>query len=190
MQLKNVKTNFLGKRIFYYKVIDSTQKEIWRRIQNNNIENGTLIYADIQECGIGTFGKTWYTDEQNNIAFSFYIKTNCSVDSLNGLTVQIAKTICKILKDNYKIEIQIKEPNDLYYKGKKLGGILTQTKVLFGKVNHLVVGIGINTNKKEFTKELETIATSIYNEFKVIIDTQKFIIEFCNEFEKELLKLL
>lgn len=190
MQLKNVKTNFLGKNVIYYKTIDSTQKEIWRRIENINIENGTLIYADIQTSGIGTFDRTWYTDEQNNIAFSFYVKTNCNIEKLNGLTVQIAKIICKIFKDNYNIEIQIKEPNDLYYNGKKLGGILTQTKVLFGKVKCLVVGIGINTNKKVFVKELETIATSIYKEFGIIINTQEFIAKFCNQFEKELLKLL
>lgn len=190
MQLKNMKTNFLGKKVFYYKTIDSTQKEIWRRIENGNIQNGTLIYTDIQTSGIGTFDRAWYTDEQNNIAFSFYVKTNCCLEKLNGLTVEIAKTICEIFKDKYDIGIQIKKPNDLYYNGKKLGGILTQTKVLFGKVRCLVVGIGINTNKKVFVKELETIATSIYKEFGITINTQEFIVQFCNQFESQLLHLL
>ena len=46
MSLLNLNTNFL-----YYKEIDSTQLEIWRRIENNNIKNGTIILADIQTNG-------------------------------------------------------------------------------------------------------------------------------------------
>lgn len=48
MQLQNLKTKILGKNIIYYKEIDSTQDEMWKRIQKNEMENGTLILADIQ----------------------------------------------------------------------------------------------------------------------------------------------
>ena len=91
MQLKNLKTNFLGRNIFYYKTIDSTQKEIWRRVDDDKIENGTLIFADIQTGGIGTHGRIWHTDEKNNIAFSFYLKLNCDIITLSGLTKKIAE---------------------------------------------------------------------------------------------------
>ncbi len=74
MQLENLKTNYLGKEFIYYKEIDSTQDEIWRRIKNNNIKNGTIIMADIQTKGKGTHGRIWHTDETENIAFSLYIK--------------------------------------------------------------------------------------------------------------------
>ncbi len=52
MQLENINTKFLGKNIFYYKVIDSTQLEIHRRIESGNIKNGTIIIADKQKSGI------------------------------------------------------------------------------------------------------------------------------------------
>ena len=74
MQLKNLTTNFLGISSYFYKKIDSTQDEIWRRIKNGKINNGTLIMADIQENGRGTHGRVWHTDEEKNIAFSFLIK--------------------------------------------------------------------------------------------------------------------
>lgn len=47
----SLNTKFLGRNIEYYEKIDSTQLEIWRRIDNKQIENGTVIIADIQTNG-------------------------------------------------------------------------------------------------------------------------------------------
>ena len=190
MRLKNLKTNFLGKNIVHYEVIDSTQKEIHRRIENGKIENGTVIFADLQTEGIGTHGKKWYTDEENNIAFSFYILTECNLEALEGITLEIAETILEAFESKYNIKLKIKEPNDIYCNGKKLGGILTESKVFTGKVKYLVIGIGINTNKGDFPTEIREIATSIIKEFGISIDTKEFIEEFCNVFESKLIKRL
>lgn len=51
MQLQNLNTKFLGKNLIYYNEIDSTQLEIWRRVENKNIKNGTIVIADIQTNG-------------------------------------------------------------------------------------------------------------------------------------------
>ena len=51
MQLENVKTKFLGRNVIYHKEIDSTQLEVWRQVEKNIIENGTIILADRQTNG-------------------------------------------------------------------------------------------------------------------------------------------
>lgn len=186
MQLKKLKTKFLGKNSIYYKEIDSTQSEIWRLIQTKTAPNGTLVFADIQTKGKGTHGRIWHTDEKGNIAFSFFIKMDCNINKLEGITIEIAKIIIDILEKQYQIKLEIKEPNDIVYKNKKIGGILTETKVISENVKYLVVGIGINTKKQNFSKDIENIATSIKKEFNIDIDTEEFISEFCNKFEKEL----
>lgn len=188
MQLKNLTTNFLGRNSFFYKIIDSTQDEIWRIVEKGNINNGTLVMADIQECGRGTHGRVWHTDEEKNIAFSFLIKPNCSINKIDGLTTDIAKIILNILKEEYKVELEIKKPNDIVYHNKKIGGILTETKLVSEQVKYLVVGIGINTIKMQFTDDIKDIATSIKKEFELEIDAQEFIAKFCNKFEKYLLE--
>ena len=184
MDLKGLQTKYLGRNILYYKTIDSTQSEIWRLIESNNIKNGTIVIADIQTNGQGTHGRKWYTDQANNIAFSFAIELNCNIKKLDGLTIKIAQTIVKIMNEMYKIKIDIKEPNDLYSNGKKLGGILTQTKLVGENVKYLVIGIGINTSQKEFDKDVKDIATSIKKEFNVEVNIEEFLSKFCNEFEK------
>ena len=51
MKLENLKTEFLGRNIFFYKNIDSTQSEIWRMIEKNIIKNGTIVMAEKQTAG-------------------------------------------------------------------------------------------------------------------------------------------
>ena len=184
MELEGLKTRYLGRNLIHYKTIDSTQNEIWRLIEKNNLKNGTIVIADIQTNGQGTHGRRWYTDQENNIALSLAIELNCNIQKLDGLTIEIAQTIVMLMQEDYGIKLEIKEPNDLYSNGKKIGGILTQTKVVGEKVKYLVIGVGINVAQEEFTKEVKNTATSIKKEFGVEINIEKFISEFCNEFEK------
>mgnify|MGYP002543376197 FL=1 len=188
MQLTNLKTHLLGKHYEFYKEIDSTQNEIWRRINENNIKNGTVISAGIQTQGKGTHGRIWHTDEPNNVAFSMYIETNCNINCLDGITVEFADSITNIMREKYNIYLDVKKPNDLMYNGKKVGGILTESKVNLEKVKFLIIGIGINTNKQNFTQDIENIATSIKKEFGTEIEEEELITEICNEFEKIIMK--
>lgn len=188
MQPKNLKTNFLGRNIIFYKEIDSTQSEIWRLVENKSIEDGSLVIADIQTNGKGTHGRIWHTDEPNNIAFSFFIQMDCNIKKLEGITTKIAQIILDIFKTKYGINLEIKEPNDIVYNNKKIGGILTETKLISENVKYLVVGIGINTSKQQFSSDIKNIATSIKKEFGINIEVEDFIAEFCNRFEKEIIK--
>lgn len=186
-KLQNLETKYVGQKSFYYEQIDSTQKEIWRRIENNKINNGTLIIAKNQSSAIGTHGRTWYTNKNNNIAFSVVLFPNCNIDLLNNFTFEIAEILVSIFKDLYEIEIDIKLPNDLMINGKKVGGILTETKLQGNNVKVLVIGVGINTNEKEISDEIKNIATSIKSEFNIEIDNKIVIGEFCNRLEDKLI---
>lgn len=188
MKLTNLKTKYLGRDFIFYNQIDSTQNEIFRRIENNNIKNGTLVMADIQTNGKGTHGRIWHTDEEKNIAFSYYIETNCKSENLEGITIEIAQILVKIFKEFYGIKLDIKKPNDIMIKDKKVGGILTESKVSSEIVKFLVIGIGINTEKMNFTDDIKNIATSIKKEFGIEVDRKKIITNFCEEFEKTLIR--
>ena len=161
------------KRIHYEK-IDSTQKEVWRRL-----ENGIIISADIQTDGIGTHGRTWYTTQKGNIAFSIGLEPNVPVDQLKNLTIEIAEIVLEVFDTLYQIKLQIKHPNDIMINNQKVGGILTETKLQGEIVKQLVIGIGINTNNEE-------ISTSIKKEFGITIDNSKIIEELCQRIGEKL----
>lgn len=188
IDLKNLNTKIIGQNIIYYETIDSTQKEIWRRIEKNNIENGSLIIADTQSQAIGTHGRVWHTEKNNNIAFSLVIFPNCDIKKLDNLTYEIAECLVAVFKKIYKIDIDIKLPNDLIINNKKVGGILTETKLQGNIVKNLVIGIGINTNQNEVAEEIKNISTSIKNEFDIKVNNYEVISQFCNDFEQIVIK--
>lgn len=154
------------KRIHFEK-IDSTQKETWRRL-----ENRIIISADIQTDGIGTHGRTWYTTQKGNVAFSIGLEPNLPVQQFQNITIQIAELVLEVFDKLYQIKLQIKNPNDIMINNQKVGGILTETKLQGEIVKQLVIGIGINTNNEEIT-------TSIKKEFGISIDNSMVIKEIC-----------
>ena len=186
---------YLFTDIFWDKIKENREEkkaiyldEIWRLIESKTIKNKTLIMADIQTNGKGTHGRIWHTDEEKNIAFSYYIETNCKSENLEGITIEIAQILVKIFKEFYGIKLDIKKPNDIMIKDKKVGGILTESKVSSEIVKFLVIGIGINTEKMNFTDDIKNIATSIKKEFGIEVDRKKVITNFCEEFEKTLIR--
>lgn len=189
MKLKNLRTKVLARNVLHFKTIDSTQSEVWRLI-NKNAPSGTIVIADIQTAGKGTHGRIWHTDNENNIAFSFFVQLDCNISKLTGITTKIAEIIVETFKEKYNIELDIKSPNDIMHNNKKLGGILTETKMVGENVKYLVVGIGINTSKEHFTDDIKDIATSIKKEFNIDVDTQEVIAEICNKIEEQIINNL
>lgn len=75
-----------------------------------------------------------------------------------------------------------------FWNGKKIGGILVETKLSGEYVKNIVLGIGINTISETFREDIINIATSIKKELKIEIKKNETILEFCKRFEEELIK--
>lgn len=179
----NLKTKYLGRTLFWYDEIDSTQKEIYRLIDKKT-PNGTIVGSEVQTDGIGTHGRKWYTSNKNNIAISFVLYPNCKVSRLEGLTIEIANILVEIFKEVYDVKLEIKEPNDIMINGKKVAGILTQTKLRGEIVDNLVIGIGMNLSQEIFDDEIKDIATSIKKEYKLDINREIIIEKLLEKLEE------
>ena len=187
MELEGLKTEFLGRNVMFFKSIDSTQKKVKSLRQPLD---GTVIIADNQVAAVGTHARKWYTGNKENIAMSFILLPDCNIQNIQDITILLSKSIVKAIKKAYNIELEIKQPNDIYYKGKKVGGILTETSCNGEKVKKIYIGIGLNVNQEKFPGNLSEIATSLKLEFGRDFEREKIIVEFLNDFEKVYKKII
>ncbi len=186
---ENLDTIFLGKNIEYFTQIDSTQDYI-KNNKEENLPNGLVVLAENQTKGKGTNGRVWYTNPEENLTFSFLLKSNCNIKKIENLTRIIAEVIVNVIKTTYGYTLEIKYPNDIMASGKKLGGILTEGFTKGENVEKIIIGIGLNINQTKFPEEIKKIATSLKKEFKTNFEKEKILTKFLNEFEKAYLKLL
>ena len=162
-KIKSARTKIIGKKIEYFKEIDSTHIYA-KNIAEEKKEEGLMLLAEVQTGAIGTKGRSWYTGEGKNIAATIILYPKCKIEKLNNLTVEIAKKIRKAIYELYGYELEIKKPNDLIINRKKICGILTEVHTQGEKINYLLISFGFNVNEENFSKETKNIATSLKNE--------------------------
>ena len=123
--------------------------------------NGDIfaVIANSQTNGRGTKNRNFISSE-GGIYLSAVIKPNISTDKLPLVTPYFATVIGNALKE-FNIPYSYKWVNDVFVSNKKLAGILTETSISNGKVDKIIVGIGLNVNQKTFPNDLTNIATSL-----------------------------
>ena len=162
LKIQEAKTKIIGKQICYREEIESTHiksKQIVKKL--NEEDNGTILIADKQSSGVGTKGRKWYTGSEKNIAMTIILMPKCNIEKLESLTLKIAESMKETIKDLYGYDLQIKYPNDLTLKGKKIGGILTEINTVSGCINYLLISVGFNVNEENFSDETKELATSL-----------------------------
>ena len=162
-------------KIKYFDELPSTH--LYVKENQDKLENGTVIIANKQTAGIGTHGRTWYTGSGDNIAMSMLFKPDCDLSSLNNITVDVAQSIKKTIRNLYNIGLNIKYPNDLLLNGKKICGILTEINTISGKINYLIISLGFNVNEICFDEETIKIATSLKKEYNKNFDRKEIILK-------------
>ena len=168
-------------KIEKFKQITSTHTYL--KENNSQYTENTVILAEEQTGGIGTKGRSWHTGSNKNIAMSILYRPQKDAKNLDGLTIKIAEILKQAMQENYNIKLTIKEPNDLMLNKKKICGILTESNTIGNKINYVIISIGFNVNEKEFPKELENIATSLYKETGKEFNKQKIIEDFIKTLE-------
>ncbi len=164
----NLKTRRIGKKVVVFSSTSSTN-DIAAEYAKNKANDGLVVFAEEQTKGRGRAGNKWLTGKTDSLICSIVL-TGCKLNpELLSLTcaVAAAETIDKIGRYHAKI----KWPNDILINGKKIAGILLESKTHKG-TNAYIVGIGINChqNKTSFPAELQHIATSIDIEGKTTCD--------------------
>lgn len=124
-----------------FETIPSTNQALWQLIAEG-AEPGTVVIATQQTSGRGQWGRQW-SSPPGGLYLSVALAPDLLAAHSYRLTLCSAWGIAMALRDR-DIPVNLKWPNDLILEGRKLGGILTETKVRQEKITHAVVGVGIN----------------------------------------------
>ncbi len=179
-------SEIIGKRIFSYREVKSTN-DIAGREAENGAEEGTVIVAEQQTEGRGRFGRTWYSPLGTGAYVSIILRPDFPPEKAPGLSLVTALALAEVVERYCPKEVSIKWPNDVLIDGRKTAGILTELSAEKGKINHVVVGVGININQTsaDFPDELFDTATSIRSIHGNKIDRVDLVKRFLRVFEGE-----
>ncbi len=181
---RELKTNFIGHDIHYFKEVDSTN-DVAKYLAEDGAEEGTMVIAEIQNRGKGRRGKTWISPP-GGVWMSIILRPDIPPFNAPQLTLVTGVAVAETLKKECNLDVGIKWPNDILIGNKKVCGILTEVNASIDKVNYVVVGIGIDMNVDVplFPPDLQKGATSLKNELDTEINgailVQKFLLEFEN----------
>ncbi|WP_459480511.1 biotin--[acetyl-CoA-carboxylase] ligase [Clostridium saccharoperbutylacetonicum] len=184
-----LETSQIGKNIVYFNEIDSTNIKA-KELAQQNIETGSLIVAEKQTLGSGRFNRKWVSPN-GGLWFTLVLRPNISPMEAPKITQIAAASVYKTLKD-LNIDVNIKWPNDIHLKDKKLCGILAEMKCDMDSVHYLVLGIGMNINisRDDFKDDTKSIATSLKIEFNRQFSRTEILSSFLNHFEKLYLRFV
>jgi len=126
--------------------VDSTNNYLQQKISQHTWlpSKAKICLAEHQTAGRGRRGREWFSPYGKNIYFSLLWKLTEINQLAEGLNLVIPVAVCKALERSGLHDIAIKWPNDIYWQGKKLAGILVE---LCGESNShrvIIIGIGVN----------------------------------------------
>lgn len=170
-------------KITIFDIIDSTNEYL----KNKKIkEEYEIVIAKLQTNGRGKRGSVWISNEGAAL-FSFVVNSIGQDDKITifiGYIVRdvLYELLMKELGSTVKLNLTFKWPNDIYYKDRKICGILCE------KVeNQIIVGIGINVNNTDFgifndrATSISLITGNKYSIENIAINVvEKFMIDYNN----------
>ena len=106
--------------------------------------SGAVLVCEHQSAGHGRRGNPWYSAVGGSLAFSLLWRFSQGAGALAGLSLAVAAGAARALEELGLTGVQVKWPNDLYCRERKLGGILIETSGDVPGPSAAVIGVGLN----------------------------------------------
>ena len=186
---QNLNTKFLGKRVYYFDSTDSTQN-FAMEIASNDKENGTVIISKKQTMGRGRMKRKWKSPT-GGIWMSIIIHPKFDVSYTTLVPIATSLALCMAIEKILKIKPELKWPNDVTLKGKKVAGVLVDTSIISNEIENVVLGIGINFKIKPHelastikkTPNFYGVATLVKKNERALPLVHQFLYELENVFQ-------
>ncbi|MBI1932066.1 MAG: biotin--[acetyl-CoA-carboxylase] ligase [Ignavibacteriales bacterium] len=180
-------TNFIGRNFIYVEEIDSTNSYLMS--ESENLPNGTVLLSEFQIDGKGRLNRKWYSIKGNNLTFSILFNKKIEKLNINHVNLAASLAVAQSIENLFQLKTELKWPNDILVKNKKLSGILLESIYKNSKLEKFVIGIGINVNQTKFEGEYKVRPTSVKYEAKKEIARERLLNEILNNLENNINEL-
>lgn len=175
-------SNPVGQHYIYLPEADSTNTWCRSRLSGNHVlPEGILVQAGHQTAGRGQMGNVWQAAPGENLTFSCVLYPEFLAPGQQFLLTMVASLSIAYLLDSTIEGVFIKWPNDVYTGRYKIAGILIENGWMSNKIQHSIVGIGININQRNF-KGIK--ATSLLLETGQYFPLEKILERWCGFFNE------
>jgi BirA family biotin operon repressor/biotin-[acetyl-CoA-carboxylase] ligase len=124
---------------------------------------GAIVIADEQTAGRGRWGRTWLSGQDASLTFTLVLRPGTSPGELGLLPQTVGVAVAEAIEELTSLRVALKWPNDVTHRGRKLAGILVETRVEGNRVAAAVAGVGVNVGWEagEIPDEIADRATSL-----------------------------
>ncbi len=185
-RIKSVlKSRFIPQKVYAFWSIGTTNDFAYRMAQQGD-GDGTLVIAEKQERGRGRKSRTWDSPFLRGLWFSLILRPDLPSAKAGLIPYLAGVSVSEAVESMLNIQPDMKWPNDLLINNKKFCGILSEVDFNNGKVNFIVLGIGINVNQlaSEWPKDIVKTATSLRLATEKIIDRAELLAEILLKLEE------
>ena len=174
---------------FFFEKVLSTNSEIKKIYEAKPFRDSLALLSNFQLNGKGRSENKWIS-KPGDFTASYLLNEHFSIPSLGQLNVVSSVAILKAIKCLYEnVVFKLKWPNDIIVDGKKIGGILLESKIHRNNVEFLIIGLGLNILSspnviKYKTTKISDYSNNINNKylFKLI---GNYLIKYINKFKKK-----
>ena len=168
-------------KIHHFDELGSTM-HVARELAKKGAEEGTVIIAEAQSQGKGRLGREWLSP-QGGIYFTIILRPKISPMYAPRINLMASVAVAKTIGRLHGLKAELKWPNDVLIRGKKVCGILAEMDAEIDKVNSINLGIGINANT--IISEYEERVTSLREELGREISRKEFLLSLLGEISEQ-----
>lgn len=149
-------TNFIGRTLYRYQEIPSTNLIAKQMIANSEPVHGSVIMADFQTNGRGQMNNVWESAAGQNLLTSILLMPkNCTIKQQFIYNFMVSIAIAKTVEHFGCTNVNIKWPNDILVQRQKICGVLIENFIQQMHISHFIIGIGLNVNQIHFSERLK-----------------------------------
>jgi BirA family biotin operon repressor/biotin-[acetyl-CoA-carboxylase] ligase len=133
----------------------------------------TAVVADSQAVGRGRRGRVWLDEPGASLLLSVVLRPRLELARLPLLSLAAAVAVAETLVEVAGLAPRLKWPNDVLVGGRKIAGILLESRL--GPAPLVVLGIGLNIAQRTFSPALAGRATSVALETTRSVDRERLL---------------